>query len=104
MNSLSGIGNLPTVRYLDPTGSVIGGGRRAPASADPAIERRARYGVYYAYRCYHRSRAATTPRDAVGSRSGLRKFSSADLLDTMIHQMGGGLTPSAKGTFVDIAV
>ncbi len=32
------------------------------------------------------------------------RVSSAELLDSMIHRMGGALTSSAKGTFVDITV
>jgi len=106
VNNLSGIANLPTIRSLDPTS---GGGTKAnsrPAHAEPTGDRgvRDRYRVDAAYRSYQRTSAPTSPRDVVGGRPGLRKFSSADMLDTMIHQMGGGLTSSAKGTFVDIAV
>ncbi|MDA0821566.1 MAG: hypothetical protein O3C28_03975 [Proteobacteria bacterium] len=42
-----------------------------------------------------------TPNAASGR---LRKIGSAALLNSMIHQMGGALTSSARGTFVDISI
>lgn len=91
-----------------------------PAAAGPAIvgvgadehagERaragvnRNRYRVDEAYRSYHEPRTKSqAPRSATAGGEAVR-ISSAELLESMIHQMGGAAMPSAKGVFVDIAV
>jgi hypothetical protein len=35
---------------------------------------------------------------------GVRRLNSADLLNEMIHRMGGAESSNARGTFVDIAI
>ena len=75
---------------------------RAYDSAEARSER-TRYRVDDAYRAYSKNRNASPPRSDRESGE-TRKISSAELLSSMIHQMGGGVTSSAKGVFVDIAV
>lgn len=72
-------------------------------SADARNER-GRYRVDDAYRAYSGNRRAEPPPRTAGDFGETRKISSAELLNSMIHQMGGGVTSSAKGVFVDIAV
>jgi hypothetical protein len=68
-----------------------------------ARNERSRYRVDDAYRAYTGNHRSPPPR--TDSETGeTRKISSAELLSSMIHQMGGGVTSSAKGVFVDIAV
>ena len=64
----------------------------------------ARYRVDDAYRAYAESRKNAPPPRADRESGDPRRFRSAELLGSMIHQMGGGVTSSAKGMFVDIAI
>jgi hypothetical protein len=49
------------------------------------------------------ARAATEP-DTPADAYTARRLSSPILLTTMIHQMGGAVSSSAKGTFVDLLI
>lgn len=96
-----------SIRYLDPAGAALS--REAlrpvaiPADADKGNQHRLRdrYRVDAAYRAYERS---SPPPLASAGEISARKISSADLLASMIHQMGGAQTSSAKGAFVDISI
>ena len=77
--------------------------REQPGS-EQARNGRNRYRVDDAYRDYARNRNASSPVQTDSQSGGIKKISSAELLNSMIHQMGGGVTSSAKGVFVDIAV
>lgn len=88
------------------------GGERSRADRGPsangeafdASAGRQRYRVDEAYRTHqdaHRQYAADS-RETAGPR--LRSVRSAELLGSMIHQMGGGVMPSAKGVYVDISI
>ena len=59
-----------------------------------------------AYRVYLRGQPADTdsPQAPTQPARNTPRQSSAALLHTMIHQMGGALNSSAKGTFIDIDV
>lgn len=63
-----------------------------------------RYRVDDAYRAYSESRNNAPPSRTNGESGELRRVRSSELLSSMIHQMGGSATSSAKGVFVDIAV
>lgn len=64
----------------------------------------ARYRVDDAYRDYA-ERRNNAPSSRTGNDFGEgRGVRSSELLNSMIHQMGGSATSSAKGVFVDIAV
>jgi hypothetical protein len=77
--------------------------RPRPTNSDDA-KRRAnpRYRVDAAYRTYQPPANNEAMQSAASGR--LRKIGSAALLNSMIHQMGGALTSSARGTFVDISI
>jgi len=107
---LTALTSFPAERFLDKAGTGAGGigADRREASAEGANAERdnkVRYRVDDAYKTYTQQDDHQPPRhsDSPGV-SGPRKFSSAELLDSMIHQMGGAATSSAKGVFVDIAV
>jgi hypothetical protein len=106
VNELHATADFSTFRYLEPavvTRRRGDAGIHAPRDADSGAEdhgEKDRYRVDAAYRAYQRSRAAP-PSDRERS---LRTASSAELLSSMIHQMGGAHTSSAKGTFVDISI
>ena len=63
-----------------------------------------RYRVDDAYRAYAQSRNDAPPPRTDGGFADTRRVRSSELLTSMIHQMGGGITSSAKGVYVDIAV
>ncbi len=65
---------------------------------------RARYSIDQSYRADLRKSATTQRHNVGGSNAGLRKISSADLLGSMIHRMGGAPGSSSKGTFVDFVI
>ncbi len=69
---------------------------------DPHVSRN-RYRVDAAYRTYERE-SARPANDPGALPRGLRRISSAELLDSMIQRMGGAAMPSAKGVFVDISI
>lgn len=69
-----------------------------------ARSRGSRYRVDDAYRAYAESRNNLPPSRGGGEAGEARRTRSSELLSSMIHQMGGGATSSAKGVFVDIAV
>ena len=81
--------------------------RTAPAAeVERGRERRVRerYSIDQFYRADLRKSATSERRDVGGSNTGLRKISSADLLNSMIHRMGGAPDSSSKGTFVDFVI
>ena len=75
-----------------------------PYESAEARSERNRYRVDDAYRAYTKNRSTSPPPRSDRETGETRKISSAELLSSMIHQMGGGATSSAKGVFVDIAV
>lgn len=91
------------------TAHVELGERAAPPRASTAASReergaRCRYRVDSAYRTYQYDARPETPAEPGIRRSEARKISSADLLTSMIHHMGGAATSHSKGMFVDIAI
>jgi hypothetical protein len=97
----------PSRPAATPPGQADGRRRSAAVGAElPRTDetKRPRFRMDEAYRAY---KDATHTRAAGMTdipRPGLRKISSADLLASMIHQMGGALNSYTKGMFVDIAV
>jgi hypothetical protein len=77
--------------------------RPTSVDSDAAKKRpKTRYRVDAAYRSYQPPADGVATPSAASGR--LRKIGSAALLNSMIHQMGGALTSSARGTFVDISI
>jgi hypothetical protein len=107
VNRLALGSDFPTIRYGasgEPHRRRSVTGTTPADRGDPENERgvRDRYRVDAAYRAYRRSTAESSL--PAGGPVNLRKISSAELLNSMIDRMGGALTSSAKGAFVDIIV
>jgi len=88
---------------------VENGERAARPQPDPAESRekrasRTRYRVDSAYRTFQYEAARQPSQQTGAATARMRRISSADLLASMIHQMGGGATSNTKGMFVDIAI
>ena len=100
--------NISTVRYFD--GGALPPGQIHVPTASPVVDpghangARNRYRVDAAYKSYQRDAATSPPRIDNTRHVKLRRISSVDLLNSMIHQMGGAQTSRAKGSFVDISI
>lgn len=90
VNKLSAVSSISPIRRIEPTTPPGTRVRTAPASERGRNSR----DVYY----------LDTRRLDADPKMRFSKVTSADLLNSMIRQMGGAMIPSAKGSYVDFVV
>jgi hypothetical protein len=104
VNQLSEVSGISMIRGIAPTTLLEAHVLASSTTARESGAGRNNANVDTAYGVNRR--AATLKTSSVDADPRLRshKLTSADLLDSMMRQMGGAIIPSEKGSYVDIVV